>query len=267
MKAYISLFRIRFLSSIQYRAAALAGIATQYAWGFMLILSFRAFYRSNPGGFSMEYSHLVSYIWLQQAFLYLFTSWIRDNEIMGAISNGNISYELARPISLYGKWYAQTAANRIARVVLRCFPVLIVAFILPESIRLTLPPDLFHAAGFLVSIILALGVTTAYGLIVYSLTMFTLSSYGLWVILVMAADFLSGQIIPLTFFPGAARKVAELLPFAAMQNMPLRIYTGNIAGTGIITGIAFQCFWLLALTLIGYFIMKKALTKVIVQGG
>lgn len=267
MRAYLSLFRIRFISSIQYRAAALAGISTQFAWGFMLIFSYKAFYRSNPGAFSMDFSHLVSYIWLQQAFLNLFVNWIRDNDIIGAIRDGNISYELARPVGLYGKWYMQIAANRVARTLLRCFPLLIVAFILPEPIGLRLPPDLIHAAGFLASMLLALGVTTAYVLLVYSTAILTLSPYGLWVILMMLGDFLSGQLIPLTFFPGAARRVAELLPFAAMQNMPLRIYTGNITGTGILYGISFQCFWLLTLVTLGCLVMKKALTRVTVQGG
>ena len=115
--------------------------------------------------------------------------------------------------------------------------------------------------------LLALGITTAFVLLVYSLTIFTLSSYGLWTVLVMLGDFLSGHIIPLTFFPGAARRIAELLPFAAMQNMPLRIYSGNIAGGDILLCISLQCFWLLALSLLGYLVMKKALTKVIVQGG
>ena len=147
MRAYFSLFRIRFISAVQYRTAALAGITTQFAWGFLLIFSYRAFYRSNPGAFSMEFSHLTSYIWLQQAFLNLFAGWIRDNDIMGAITDGRISYELARPISLYGKWFSQIAANRVGRTLLRCAPILIVAFILPEPIGLGLP-RLVHAAGF-----------------------------------------------------------------------------------------------------------------------
>ena len=37
MKKYLSLLRMRFIAGLQYRAAALAGIATQFAWGFMLI--------------------------------------------------------------------------------------------------------------------------------------------------------------------------------------------------------------------------------------
>ena len=68
MRKYYSLFRIRFINGLQYRAAALAGLSTQFAWGIMQILAFSAFYRANPAAFPMEFSNLVSYIWIQQAF-------------------------------------------------------------------------------------------------------------------------------------------------------------------------------------------------------
>ena len=69
MKKYWSFFRMRFLGSLQYRAAAWAGIATQFAWGFMQLLMYRAFYEAGPAAFPMEFSQLATYIWLQQAFL------------------------------------------------------------------------------------------------------------------------------------------------------------------------------------------------------
>ena len=47
MKKYLSFFRIRFIAGLQYRAAAWAGIATQFAWGGMTILMFWAFYQSG----------------------------------------------------------------------------------------------------------------------------------------------------------------------------------------------------------------------------
>ena len=43
MKKYLSFFRLRFITGLQYRTAALAGIATQFFWGAMEILTFRAF--------------------------------------------------------------------------------------------------------------------------------------------------------------------------------------------------------------------------------
>ena len=63
MKKYLSFFRIRFIAGLQYRAAAWAGIATQFAWGGMTILMFWAFYQSGENNFPMTFPQLSSYIW------------------------------------------------------------------------------------------------------------------------------------------------------------------------------------------------------------
>ena len=66
---YLSFFRLRFAMGLQYRTAALAGIVTQFVWGFMEIMIFKAFYRADAASFPMSFQATVSYIWLQQAFL------------------------------------------------------------------------------------------------------------------------------------------------------------------------------------------------------
>ena len=71
MKKYLSFFRMRFLMGLQYRAAAAAGVITQFTWGFMELLVFRAFYQADASAFPMSFEAVVSYIWLQQAFLAL----------------------------------------------------------------------------------------------------------------------------------------------------------------------------------------------------
>jgi ABC-2 type transport system permease protein len=114
---------------------------------------------------------------------------------------------------------------------------------------------------------LCLFVVVAFGMLVYISTFYTLSPVGVRIMSAVLADFLAGATIPLPFFPEPIRKVAELLPFAAMQNMPLRIYSGNIAGTDAIRGLILQVFWLAALVLLGRLLMKRALRRVIVQGG
>lgn len=110
IKKYSSLFRIRFINTLQYRAAAAAGVATQFVWGFMEILLFKAFYGGSPGSFPMEFSQLVTYEWLQQAFLSLFMLWIWDSDIIDSIINGNIAYELTRPMDLYTMWFTKITA-------------------------------------------------------------------------------------------------------------------------------------------------------------
>ncbi len=267
MRTYMSVFRIRFISGLQYRAAALAGIATQFAWGFMSLLAFSAFYMSDPSAFPMSFSQTVSYIWLQQAFLALFMTWFPEAEILDAITSGGVAYEIARPVDLYNRWFCQSAANRLAKAVLRCFPILLVAFIIPGPFGMSLPLGAGQFFLFLVSAALSLCVVVSVNMLVYVMTFYTLSPQGVRLIVAALADFLAGGIIPIPFFPEPFRSVAELLPFAAMENMPLRLYSGNIAGTAAVRGIALQLFWLTVLVVLGRLAMKRALTRVVVQGG
>ena len=265
MKQYLSLFRMRFINGLQYRAAALAGLATQFAWGFMEILAFTAFYRANPYAFPMEFSHLVSYIWIQQAFLALFAPWGVGGNAVETIVSGNIAYDLARPMDIYNRWFFETVADRVSRAALRCAPILIVAFIVPPPFRMMLPEDLFQFSMFLVSAPIAMFAVTAYCLIDSISTFYTMSRYN--VIFVILADFLAGGYIPIPFFPEPFKKIAELLPFAAMQNMPLRIYSGDIAGMDAVLGIGLQLFWVTAMLTFGKLLMKRSLKRVVVQGG
>jgi len=127
MKTYLSFFRIRFTRSLQYRAAAFAGILTQFAWGGMLILLFRAFYESNPQAFPMPFSSLATYVWLQQALLTLLSPWAYNKDIMDSIQSGTIAYELCRPVDCYAMWYVKNLAERLSKVCLRGLPILVVA--------------------------------------------------------------------------------------------------------------------------------------------
>jgi ABC-2 type transport system permease protein len=120
---------------------------------------------------------------------------------------------------------------------------------------------------FLLSVVLALGVTVSFTMIMYVSLFYTISFGGVYVMVIAATSFLTGAVVPFPFFPATIRAVLEALPFAAMQNMPLRIYSGNIAGVDALHGILFQIFWLVLLVGIGKILMRRALQKVIVQGG
>ena len=51
MKKYLSFFRLRFIHGLQYRTAAVSGMVTQFVWGSMEILLFRASIRRTPRHF------------------------------------------------------------------------------------------------------------------------------------------------------------------------------------------------------------------------
>jgi len=141
MKAYLSLFQMRLLKGLQYRVSALAGVATQFFWGFMYLMIYLAFYTSTEGAQPISFEELVQVLWLQQAFLAFVNYWFRDNEIISQITKGDIAYELCRPLNLYHFWYARLIATRLASATLRCFPILIVASYLPSPYNFKLPSN------------------------------------------------------------------------------------------------------------------------------
>lgn len=267
MKKYISFFRLRFAMNLQYRVAALAGIVCQFAWGGMAILAFYAFYETDPASFPMDFQATASYIWMQQAFLGLLSVGAMDNSIFNTIQTGDVVYEVCRPVDLYAMWFSHSAATRIAKALLRCVPPLIIAAFLPKPFGLMAPPSLMAFLLFLVALCLALLVTTSFCMVVYILTFYTISYRGVRMVAVSLSDFLMGGIVPLPFFPEGFRQFAELLPFSCMENVPLRVYSGDLDGPEMARAILLQIFWVFALVLIGKVLEQKALKRVVVQGG
>ena len=267
MKKYLSFFRIRFLAGLQYRAAAWAGIATQFAWGGMNILIYWAFYRSDPDSFPMTMTQLSSYIWLQQALLAMFMTWFYDNDIFEAINSGAIAYELCRPCDLYTMRFVKNMAIRLSRVVLRCVPILLFAVLLPDPFGLRLPPDISSALLCPLSLVLGFLVLIAFSMLIYISAFFTLSSTGIRILATSVLEFFAGAVIPIPFFPNWLQPYLNALPFASMQNTPFLIYNGHLSPADALHSIALQLLWLVGLTLLGQLLMKKATRKVVVQGG
>ena len=104
-------------------------------------------------------------------------------------------------------------------------------------------------------------------MLVYISAFYTLSSQGIRLVVSAVGDLLMGGLIPLPFMPEGVQKVLELTPFAAMQNLPLRAYTGQLAGEELLWTAVLQVFWLAVLILLGRLWMKRALRRVVIQGG
>lgn len=267
MKKYLSFFKLRFVTGLQYRAAALAGIVTQFVWGFMEIMMFRAFYRADAAAFPMSFSATASYIWLQQAFLALFAAWMMENDIFESIVNGNIAYELCRPVSIYNMLFSRSVANRLSRAVLRCFPILIVAAFVPRPYGIDAPADWMHFLLFIITLILGLAVTVAFCLLVYVLAFFTISPQGLRMVFTSAVEFFAGAVIPLPFFPEKVQRFMELLPFASMQNVALRVYSASMGPDEMKRAVSLQVFWLVVIVAVGKMLCSLAEKKITIQGG
>lgn len=267
MKPYWKYFKLNLVTGLQYRIAAYAGVATQFFWGFMYLMIYAAFYlnHSSPTGF--DFKTLVSYFWLQQAFLALIMTWFRDQELFDLITKGNLAYELCRPLDLYRFWYAKLMAKRLSAAALRFAPILIVAFVLPEPFRMALPPSWTAGLLFILALFSGLLVVVALSMFVYLLTMKTMSGTGAMLLFGIVGDFLSGSVIPIPLMPEGIGQVVECLPFRYGADFPFRVYSGHIGTVDAIYGLCFQWIWLMVLVCAGSAWMRYQVKRVCIQGG
>ena len=267
MKKYLSFFRMRLMAGLQYRTAALAGLSTQFVWGTMEVLIYRVFWLEQPERFPMGMQALASYIWLQQAFLTLFALWQWEPELIRSVRTGEVAYELTRPMDLYGMWLTRSLALRLGRGLLRALPVVLLGSLVPApyGLRLTISPAVFML--FLLSAGLMLIVSCALGMLLYALAFHLTDTTGVLAVMTAAAELLGGAIVPLPFLPDGLRRVAELSPFGAMQNVPLRIFGGDIPLRDIPAAMGLQAFWAAVLLAAGYAVMHAGLRWTAVAGG
>ena len=268
MKSYLNYFKLRVITNLQYRVASIAGISTQFSFGLVYIMVYLALYESNTDvSVSFDLKSLISYLWLQQAFLACTYPFIADNELMNMIKNGNIAYELVRPQNFYLKFYIKLLANRVVSTLLRFSPIIIIGLLLPSPLNLSLPNSLESFILFIISLIFACLLTTSLTLLVHIITFYTVDSRGITTIYGVLGELLMGFIIPLPLMPSILQKIASVLPFRFVNDVPFRIYSGNIDVNSGIYLIIGSIFWIIITILIGYIITNNALKKAVIQGG
>ena len=262
---------VRLRAILQYRAAALAAVATQVFWGLLRLMILDGFYRSAPAASDFTTVHLASYVWLGQALFGMFPMNV-DPLATDRIRSGAVAYELLRPLDLYANWAVSVVGWRIGRTALRAVPLLLfAAVVLPligaRTWTLGPPAGASAAIGFTVAI--ALGVLTgmAITLLGQTIMLWTLSSTGWNAILPLAAWICSGMVVPLPYLPHWAQAVLELLPFAGLIDTPFRIYSGHLAGVEALRALLIQAAWVVTLVAAGHRLMALGIRKVVIQGG
>ncbi len=209
----------------------------------------------------------MCYVWLNQAFFYLILIAIKDEQIIEQIKNGTVAYELCRPYDLYWWWYLKHLSKRYAGCLLRCFPVIILALLLPKPYNLSLPISILAFILFLLALFLGSLLITSICMLINIITFFTYNDKGISSIIYTIGNLLSGIDVPLPLLPVILLTLTEYLPFRLISDLAVRIYSGNINISYGIKSIILQLIWILILVIIGRLLMKKALSKVSIQGG
>jgi ABC-2 type transport system permease protein len=263
MTAYWALLKVRFLGLLQYRTAAAAGLFTQTFFGLVMVGIFSAFYHASTAPQPLTLAQVTTYVWLGQALLAL-QPWGVDGELAGLIRNGNVAYELLRPLDLFTAWYVRCLALRTAPTLLRAVPMTVIAMCF---LGMKPPASLAGAAAFTAALLGAVLLAGALTVLMSMSLLWTLAGDGTVYLVGTAVMFCSGMVLPLPLFPDWAQGVLAVLPFRGVMDAPSRLYLGQLPPSALPGVLAHQLLWTAALLLLGRWLLARGCRRLVVQGG
>jgi ABC-2 type transport system permease protein len=263
LKLFWAVAKLAFQRQFSYRAANLAGLATNFFFGLLRASLMVALYRARAdvGGISLR--EAVTYTGLTQAviaYLQLFSWW----EVMHAVRSGDIASDLLKPTDYFFFWLAQDIGRALAHILVRGVTIMLAyAVFFP----ITLPQTLGQWLALLVAMVLGLLVSFTWRFLVNLAAFWTPEARGIGRTAFSLTYFLSGFLMPLRFFPDWFVKLCEFTPFPAMVNTIVEVYLGVISGPVLLRALGLQLLWVGVLFLACRLVMRAGVRKLVIQGG
>jgi viologen exporter family transport system permease protein len=126
------------------------------------------------------------------------------------------------------------------------------------------PRSAVAATAFVLSLPLAFLVSFAIRYLVALTAFWVTDARGVLAVSGVVAVFCSGAVLPLTIFPAGVGTVARLLPYAATVQVPCDLYLGR---GSTLAALGFQAFWAVTLLAVAAGLTRRAVLRVVVQGG
>lgn len=261
---YLSLALTSAQRVLAFRRTMILNLVANSIWVVVAYYLWKAVFIAQPQIATFNWDQMRTYVLLAYAVNALLDTSYSMYRVFFTIRNGDIANELIRPFDFMG---AQLAISLGSAMVEGLFSSLI-ALAIGLTLLHALPPVSLMAAGvFLVSVVLGFIIKFEINFLVALLCFWTKNALGLIWAQSAVVNMFSGAIIPLAFFPEGLRLVSSLLPFQGIITTPLALYLGNIQGWDILSALALQSGWILALWLLIRKLWGPSLRALDIQGG
>lgn len=261
IRAYVEFAKKAFAREATYRLEVFTEVGSLIVRVYLLRSIWTALYAQNAAPMNLPLHSMITY-----ATVALLMSLILEVDgtrlIREKLREGTIATDLMKPISVplyfFSDGFGQTLLHALLVIPSVFFALLLVHIDVPRW------PVL---AVFLLSFALGYLVNFFLNFLMNSVAFWTLETFAVQLIVRWVSDLLSGQIIPLTFFPGVLGRIVFALPFAAVYSTPLLIYVGLIPPAQFARYLLTQILWLAAFSLLSWFVWQAASRRVVIQGG
>lgn len=261
LRAYVEFAKKAFAREATYRLEVFTEIGSLIVRVYLLRSIWTALYAQNAAPMNLPLHAMITY-----ATVALLMSLILEVDgtrlIREKVREGTIATDLMKPISVplyfFSDGFGQTLLHMLLVIPSVFFALLLVHIDVPSWQVL---------AAFLVSFVLGYLVNFFLNFLMNSVAFWTLETFAVQLIVRWVSDLLSGQIIPLTFFPGILGRIVFALPFAAVYSTPLLIYVGLIPPAQYGRYFLTQVLWLAVFSALSWFVWQAASRRVVIQGG
>lgn len=265
LSVYGSFVRNTFLESLAYRTRFTIGIASYFIFVSVYFFIWRAVYAASPepeiGGYDL--SGIITYAavaWMIRSFYFSSV----DQDIANDVRQGNIVRHLLLPIDYQTTRLAESFGESAFRLLALTTPSALLVFLVYPVGG---PAGPVAALLFGVSLLLSFAVFFELSYLVGLTAAFTEQAAGLRRAKTAAVEFLSGLLVPLSFFPARAQAVLDWLPFRMVADVPLNVYLGRYTGTEALLLLGAQAAWALLLHGVGRLFWRAAVRRLTILGG
>ena len=258
---YLEFAKKAFAREATYRMEVLTEVGSLVLRVYLLRALWTALYAQNAAPLSLPLHSMITY-----ATVALLMSLILEVDgtrlIREKVREGTIATDLMKPISVPLYFFSDGFGQTVLHALL-VLPSLVFALLL---VHIDVPPPATLGI-FVLSFALGYFVNFFVNFVMNSVAFWALETFAMQLIVRWASDLLSGQIIPLAFFPGIFGSLVQALPFAAIYSTPLLIYVGVIPPSAWALSLGVQALWLIVFGGLSAFIWRAAARHLVIQGG
>lgn len=260
---YLYLAKASILARLAYRIEAFAGFAINLVPLVSLVFLWKSAFGGTPQIAGVSQEQMITYSILSVALKDVFFFSTQDN-LLSAVQRGNIAVDLLRPYNVLGRYLAEDVANSFGTFARRFLPLLFFS-----AIFIAIPKPASVPAGilFAISTIFSYFILWALSALAGLVAFWTMEVGNLGMVKDAIVRTFSGSVIPLWFFPEAAQRFLNFLPFKYTYQTPLEIYIGKSGFALAAREICIQMAWAAGLGLLVFFVWRKAKIKLMIQGG
>jgi ABC-2 type transport system permease protein len=218
MRLFWEISKLAFQRQLTYRAATLAGLATNFFFGMLRASVLIALFHGRSEVAGMTINDAITFTGLTQAAI-AFLSFFSWYEVMDSVYTGAVSSDMLKPMNYFNFWLAQDTGRALASFLLRGLTIMIAYAILFD---ISVPSSAEQWLAFVVVLLLSWLISFSWRFLVNLAAFWTPNALGIGRLFFILTWFLSGFFMPLRFLPAW---------FVKSMGCPLRFIPENWSDT------------------------------------